>query len=461
MDKEGKDELSISISENLNCVKITCIECHAELFWNPGIRKYIEGQLIKCIFCGISFNQVSCPQCKHLNVFRKGGFDFGNLIKCSNLECDYSFSQVFCPRCLHINISDENLEGKKIKCPTCHLNYKIVNCLYCRRINIWEAGGLLPGQIISCVYCTEKFNKILCPKCEVVIPFYKADFKYGKYYTCINEECVKEYKFVLCLSCNSVNFIFKNKIEIIENNLSIVQCGKCEKIIYNLPCPFCHKFIIKHSQINTENENDSEENIIVKNELIVPSKLICPYNDCHKIFFLTECFNCNQKYFSTDAFPFVENLCNKCHSNSEKNIITQSKRFLDVFKIKTLKRFDKFICGKPPCFINNTDDCLFGLQHSEGIPFFFDKPEAKLREIIQKGGSIKDIIVQEPKPKPEPEDDDKNKCVVCFEFDKEALFVPCGHKVCCVGCAKSMFKTIKNCCMCHETIERVIERIYE
>jgi hypothetical protein len=431
---------------------LSCIECSAALIWNKDTKFYIEGQIIKCHLCGSIFNQVFCPQCDYLNIFKGGGFNFGSIVKCNNLECGVLFSQVFCPRCLYLNISSATLETKIIKCRNCHLFYVVVNCLYCNRINIWEGAGYIPGQKIQCAYCMQKYNKILCPNCDLVIPFYNNNFSFGKYYKCIYEMCGKYFKFILCSNCKNVNFLIQTinefclldeSAQFSEDFYTFIQCGTCKKNILNLSCPSCENLIVIENHLSLGNTNI---------ELRAPLKFKCPYEKCRETFYLTECFNCRKKYLSINEFPYVENLCLTCSSEYNKNFILFYKRKLNVFKLKTFKKIDKLVCGKTGCHLQNLESDVYGMEFIQGIPFFFDKPEAKKKIIEEKK------IIPEQK---NSEDEDKNKCVVCFEFDKQALFVPCGHKVCCVGCAKSMFETIKNCCMCHENIEKVIERIYD
>lgn len=430
---------------------LKCNECNVDLMWYKDTKIYLEGQIIKCYYCKSIFNQISCPKCEYLNIFKGGGFNFGSILKCNNPVCEIIFTQVFCPRCLHLNISSEILETKQIKCQNCNLVFVLVNCLYCNRINIWEGAAYIPGQIIECAYCIKKFNKILCPNCYLFIPFYNKDFSFGKYYKCIYEICEKYFKFILCFNCKNVNFMIRTKNEFcllgeteeFEDLFLFTQCGVCFKNILNLSCPCCKNLIILEnplSQINTNN-----------NELIPPLKFKCPYEKCNKSFYLTECFNCRKKYLSDNEFPYIENLCITCSLEYTRTLFFYYKRKFDVFKIKTFKKFDKLVCGKTGCYLQSLESNLFAIDFTQGLTFFFDKPEAKKNNIEEKT-----IIEQK-----NPVDEDKNKCVVCFEFDKQALFVPCGHKVCCVGCAKSMFQTIKNCCMCHVNIEKVIEKIYD
>ena len=51
-------------------------------------------------------------------------------------------------------------------------------------------------------------------------------------------------------------------------------------------------------------------------------------------------------------------------------------------------------------------------------------------------------------------------CIICCENQKESVFVPCGHKCCCLGCAKKFINKHK-CPFCKKSVESIIEKVYE
>jgi hypothetical protein len=48
------------------------------------------------------------------------------------------------------------------------------------------------------------------------------------------------------------------------------------------------------------------------------------------------------------------------------------------------------------------------------------------------------------------------RCIVCMEEDKDQLFLPCKHVLCCGGCAKKLMDTTRLCPTCRAPIKQVI-----
>lgn len=79
-----------------------------------------------------------------------------------------------------------------------------------------------------------------------------------------------------------------------------------------------------------------------------------------------------------------------------------------------------------------TSGCQY-LDHIKGERFVQDvKNEFAKKEEAVTNGSTSQIEVEEIA------DDTKNKCVVCYENDKEFVFIPCGHMATCAKCSFSM-----------------------
>jgi len=53
----------------------------------------------------------------------------------------------------------------------------------------------------------------------------------------------------------------------------------------------------------------------------------------------------------------------------------------------------------------------------------------------------------------------KLKCTICFENDREIIFIPCNHLLHCAFCDKNFHKNNKNCPICRTPIQQ-ISRIY-
>lgn len=50
----------------------------------------------------------------------------------------------------------------------------------------------------------------------------------------------------------------------------------------------------------------------------------------------------------------------------------------------------------------------------------------------------------------------KDTCVVCYESERDALYMPCRHNLVCLRCSKQL----KECPMCRVRIDDII-RIYK
>jgi len=50
-------------------------------------------------------------------------------------------------------------------------------------------------------------------------------------------------------------------------------------------------------------------------------------------------------------------------------------------------------------------------------------------------------------------EEDKNNCIICFDNERSALFVPCGHLITCLDCADAVSNTFSSCPLCKKKIE--------
>lgn len=57
--------------------------------------------------------------------------------------------------------------------------------------------------------------------------------------------------------------------------------------------------------------------------------------------------------------------------------------------------------------------------------------------------------------------DDSKECVVCLEAERQSIFYPCGHKVCCVPCAKSIRSGSGVCPVCRNSILDTIDKVFD
>ena len=107
-------------------------------------------------------------------------------IKCTS--CKNYFGKILCPQCLKINPLSKNFfKTGTIVCSftSCAKKSEIINCIYCRRINVFnnENEKPIPGQQIKCTYkdCEKIFNEVYSPSCEELNPIYEGDFILGKF----------------------------------------------------------------------------------------------------------------------------------------------------------------------------------------------------------------------------------------------------------------------------------------
>ena len=55
--------------------------------------------------------------------------------------------------------------------------------------------------------------------------------------------------------------------------------------------------------------------------------------------------------------------------------------------------------------------------------------------------------------------ENKTLCAICFENEKETLFLPCGHFSCCSDCAIKVTKETNCCPICRKAIN-VVHPVY-
>jgi hypothetical protein len=53
-------------------------------------------------------------------------------------------------------------------------------------------------------------------------------------------------------------------------------------------------------------------------------------------------------------------------------------------------------------------------------------------------------------------DDEDNECCVCFEKEKDIVFAPCGHYICCETCGNNLNPRL--CPICRSDIKQIVKR---
>ena len=465
--------------------KINCHYCKRSIVFNykeKNIPNYYEGQKIICPYndCNKQFNRVVCPQCNYKIIFDGGWYKMGTKVKCGKDDCRIIFSKIICPNCLDILVfkNYQFIEGYIIICNKCHFQCQIINCIFCRRINYFFQKNLIIGQIIQCGYddCKKKFNQIICPFCKDYNIFPKGDFFFGKNYQCMFKNCLRKFALFLCSYCREYCSNYKY-----DEGLNLM-CLKCKKVFFNLGCIYCKRVILIKGGIKR-------------------GKIIeCP--NCKIIFSFISCPNCKKLVYSEKTIHLIplkcsyqECKCNfiviKCPCN--KTIIYKNRNNLNLNeKIKCTHCQREFLPQKDLKEEIIPKENLSILEEIEGNNIIFQSGKIDENyvtksqyfincEEIYKNPSLigtnsnldssmeknqKDIKVYYQNPfSNNYYYNNKNvifkECMICHNYPKESVFVPCGHRCCCYGCAQNFFSTYKKCPKCQKDSTTLIKRIYD
>ncbi len=452
--------------------KINCYYC-----WRPIVfpsnkkskNKYCECQRVECPYmdCKKIFNRIICPFCYEEIYINDGWYKMGSKIKCP--RCKEYFGKILCPSCEKINTCKQNFFKLGIlKCGfhNCFKENNIINCLYCRRLNIFNEKTLIEGQVIKCGYCQNTFNEILCPFCKKSNPFPLADFSLGKVYKCQYLTCMKEYQFLICPKCNTYSYIKETR----EGQK--LECENCKTIFMNWGCPFCKS--------NIMDENTS---------LQLGEMIKCPYEKCHKEYSFIRCAGCNKLIFSNENESLLGKAV-KCPNQKCKTYTTII--YCPSCKVKTiysgkrisLKEGDEISCQncKQNYKFKNSNSLYKGelkvLKHIEGKTIKFgvgevDQNYLAIQQLIisdKENGFINPSLLINEQNNVQSivqkrDDTTKNnllgECIVCHNNLKESVFVPCGHRCVCYNCAVVVFAITKRCPKCNTEATCIIKKVYD
>lgn len=453
--------------------KINCSYC-----WRPIVypseknnkNKYCEGQRVECPYkdCQKIFNRIICIFCFEEIYINDGWYEMGSKIKCP--KCKHSFGKILCPSCGKMNTCQLNffkLGSFKCGFHNCNKENNMINCLYCRRLNVLDIKNQIGGQVIKCGYCKNTFNNILCPFCMKTNPFPLADFSFGKVYKCQYLTCMKEFQFLICPRCNICSYIKETQ----EGQK--MKCENCKILFINWGCPFCK------SNIMDENTSLQIGEMMIK----------CPYEKCQKEYSFIRCSGCHKLIFSNENESLFGKAV-KCPYQSCKTYTIII--YCPLCKVKTIYsgkktnfiEGDEISCGnckKNYIFKNNKslyNGNLKVLKHIEGKPIKFG-----VGEVDQNYLAIQDLIIYDKKKSlifpsqlmleqntdqvavNKNEDILKNislgECIVCHNNLKESVFVPCGHRCVCYNCAVIVFAITKKCPRCNKEATCIIKKVYD
>ena len=455
--------------------KINCFYC-----WRPIVfrsekskkNKYWECQKVTCPYknCKKIFNRIICPFCFKEIFVNEGWYEMGSKIRCQN--CKNNFSKLICPSCCKINVcKNDHFTLGYVICgfKNCLNHNYMINCIFCRKINIFKKKIPIKGQIIKCGYCQKTFNEISCPFCKLKNPFPLSDFCFGKVYKCAYLSCMKEFQFLVCPNCFGCLFISETK----EGKKR--KCNQCNTVFMNWGCPFCCSSILD------------------KNSCLKLGQLVkCPLKKCEKVYSFVQCSICDKLIFSREnesilgtsikcnhpgcgAYTLAIN-CPKCHAKimykGERNNLIEGEQIScsncgEKFRFKKnneiynneLIILEEIVGGTINFGIEDVDENFLmkedlfldkGCKKSTLYPTQFTSSNYSINSSI-------DIAI-------DGENEQKinlGECIVCHNHLKESIFYPCGHRCTCYNCAVIVFTVNKKCPKCNKEAKCIIRKIYE
>ena len=453
--------------------KINCYYC-----WRPIVypsskthrNKYYECQLVECPYkdCKKKFNRIVCPFCFYEIYVKDGWYEMGSEIRCNN--CKSYFGKILCPSCGKVNeCKNEYFQFGKMVCgfQNCQKHNYMINCIYCRKLNIFNKDIPINGQLIKCGYCHNEFNEILCPICKRLIPFPSGDFAFGKVYKCIYISCLKEFQFLICPNCSSYSF----KIDSQEGKK--LNCQKCKTQFMNWGCPFCKSITMD------------------KNTSLKLGKLVkCPNISCQKIYSFIRCSKCQKLIFSKENEKIL-GLSVKCpHKGCGAYTLVSFCPFCETKALYSDSRInykvgDTVKCPNPSCkkeyiFKNDSEiycNNLNVLYKIDGNTIKFGIAEVDENYLFKQDLFVDKRCIRISRLFPTQYSSDmeyalninrekiENKsfeeCMICHNNRKESIFFPCGHRCVCYNCAILYFSVYHKCPKCQKDAKCIIKKVYD
>ena len=449
--------------------KINCYYCCRPIVFasqKNHKNKYCEAQKVVCPYkdCKKIFNRIICPHCNDEIYINDGWYEMGSKINCHG--CKKSFGKILCPTCGKMNTCENNffkLGHMKCGFHNCSKENNMINCLFCRKLNIFDKETQISGQVIKCGYCSNTFNEIFCPFCKQTNPFPLADFSFGKVYKCQYLTCMKEFQFLICPKCHIYSFT-KEKQEGQK-----LKCEGCQTLFMNWGCPFCKSNIMDKDtslqigqMIKCPSKNCNQiysflrcsgcQKLIFskKNENICGKAVKCPYQNCRVYTLITYCPLCNIKTIYTGKKSSLNEGESICCENCKNKYIFQRNNCLYKGNLEVLEQIE----GKTIEFgVGEVDNNYLSIQE-----LFFNVKNNYYPSIFITESSEKN---SGDKHSSNSKDNTFGECIVCHNNLKESVFVPCGHRCVCYNCAVILFAVLKKCPKCNKEASCIIKKVYE
>ena len=449
--------------------KINCYYCCRPIVFlskKDQKNKYCEGQKVECPYldCQKVFNRLVCPKCSKEIYINDGWYEMGSKIKCHG--CNSYFGKILCPSCGKMNTCENNffkLGHMKCGFRNCLKENNMVNCLYCRKLNIFDMNTQISGQVIKCGYCKNTFNEIFCPFCKKTNPFPLGDFAFGKIYKCQYYTCMKKFQFLICPKCHIHSFITD------KQEGKTLRCEECQTLFMNWGCPFCKANILDENttlkfgeKVKCPSKNCNKTYSFLRcwkcqrlifskeNEILCGKAVKCPYQDCKAFILITYCPKCQIKITFAGKKSNLNEGENVFCENCQQNFIFQRNNSLYEGNLKILEQIEgktiDFGKGEVDDNYLAIQDLFFGNTNTKNWPLQFISEQSE-KNSSKKGLNLNNSILRE--------------CIICHNNYKESVFVPCGHRCVCYNCALIVFSVYKKCPKCNKEATCFIKKVYE